>query len=92
MNGRERQRDERLMRLLHDLVAHGEDFRGAYEIGASSGLGDAVLPLLADLARRGWAEHTWHRAAFGVRLCYRLTGRGRDEAARALGGRGEASG
>lgn len=54
------------------------------DVGAATGIGDAALPLLADLVRRGWLAYEYERRDAGPRLCYRLTEDGR----RALAERG----
>ena len=47
------------------------------DVGVATGIGDAALPLLADLVRRGWLAYAYERRDGDPRLCYRLTKDGR---------------
>jgi DNA-binding MarR family transcriptional regulator len=78
MTGRS-ERERRIGLVLDHLASVGEDDAvGVEEVAAATGIGDAVLPLLADLVRRGWLAHDYQVRSDARRLCYRLTPEGRE--------------
>ena len=80
-----RERERRMERVL-DYFLRVQDGATVTEkdVGAVTGIGDAALPLLADLVRRGWLAYEYEQRGGRPRLCYRLTEVGR----RALADRG----
>ena len=73
-----RKRERRMSLLLEHLDRHADADLSASAIGDITGLGDGVLPLLADLAREGLVEHSWQDMDGRRRLCYRITQAGRE--------------
>lgn len=60
-------------------MRHADAEMSAADIGDETGLGDTVLPLLADLARSGLVRHSWQDVRGRRCLCYRITDAGREE-------------
>ncbi len=88
------QRAKRMASLIAELAKDNElaknneraknnkTYRLVNDLAETTGLGETVLPLLADLKKRGLVEQKWFETKSGPQLAYCLTPEGLKEAKR----------
>lgn len=74
------QRAKRMDSLMVELAKNTTVYKLVNDLSETTQLGDTVLPLLADLKKRGLVEQQWLETRDGPQLAYRLTSEGLKEA------------
>ena len=80
-NRAKRRKKQQMDALLASLLEAPDMYLSAEALAETSGLGAAVLPLLAKLHERGLVEPQWTKTLSGPTLAYRLSATGRAQAA-----------
>jgi Transcriptional regulator PadR-like family len=73
------QRAKRMASLMAQLAKSTTVYTSVNDLSETTKLGDTVLPLLADLKKRGLVEQQWLETKSGPQLAYRLTSEGLKE-------------